>query len=454
MGVLLLLGIVGTGLGLATLSASSSAAPPPQAERTTSTDSRREILREMLQLKGTWSTMTTLESTIDGVPQKPRQFKHIWSIDRDMITDTGEDGFAARTFRYTIDPQKVPKTIDLTLLNAGSTLYGIYKLEGASLTVCFSGERPGDFEEQPSPFRILAKFHRERRTATQLAQECPNAPGCYWALEPKGSVPGSMHSNGTDLIVKKDPQGALVVILAYVTRFHGDTADREYRPVAFDYKRRGYLLTVGQGGSSGSASIPGVTLVMREYRLDPAVLPYDAVKRLGIEVIPPDVRQAAKADASVWALQAARDAGVEVLPRPEVGKPFAFSLTDTKGRAIRSADLKGKVVLVDCWAGWCSPCMAKMPRLKVLYERRHGDGFEVIGVNFDHNRARAEELVKTVGLPWAEVYVPDDERIRELWADGPGISSLPRLFLIDRAGILRWTGGPEELEEWINSLFQ
>ena len=89
-------------------------------------------------------------------------------------------------------------------------------------------------------------------------------------------------------------------------------------------------------------------------------------------------------------------------------------------------------MLIDCWAGWCSPCMAKMPQLKALYERRHGDGFEVIGVNFDHNRDRAEELVKTVGLPWSEVYVPDDDRTRELWADGPGITDLPRLFLIDR----------------------
>jgi thiol-disulfide isomerase/thioredoxin len=111
-------------------------------------------------------------------------------------------------------------------------------------------------------------------------------------------------------------------------------------------------------------------------------------------------------------------------------------------------------VLIDCWAGWCSPCMAKMPQLKAIYDRRHGDGLEVIGVNFDHDRARAEELVKTIGLPWSEVYVPDDERTRELWADGPGITVLPRLFLIDRAGTLRWTGGPGELEARINSLFE
>ena len=89
--------------------------------------------------------------------------------------------------------------------------------------------------------------------------------------------------------------------------------------------------------------------------------------------------------------------------------------------------------------------MAKMPRLKALYDRRHADGFEVIGVNFDHNRARAEELVKTLGLPWAEVYVPDDDRTRRLWADGPGISGLPRLFLIDRG---ESSAGRARRESW------
>lgn len=193
---------------------------------------------------------------------------------------------------------------------------------------------------------------------------------------------------------------------------------------------------------------------MREYRLDPAVLPFNQVKRLGIEVIPPETRQVAKAAASVRAVQAARDSGVEMLPAPEVGKPFPFSLTDTKGRALRSAELKGKVVLIDCWAGWCSPCMAKMPKLKELYERRRGDGFEVIGINFDHSRERAEELVKKLGLNWPEVYVPDDDRTRELWADGPGISGLPRLFLIDQGGILRWSGSPLEIEERVTRLLR
>ena len=455
VGVPVLFAAVGTGLGLASLGALQLPAETAQTQRTSASEPREEIRREMLQLKGTWSSMQELESTVNGVPQKPISFKLIWSIDRDMITTSDEEGFAAHTYRFTVDPEKLPKAIDFTILNTGLKLQGIYKLDGENLTVCFSpGDRPKDLEAQPDAYQIRAVFNRASRTPSPLAQEYSNDAGCYWAVEPKGALPASLYSNGVDLIIKSDPQGALVVILAFITKQQGDSPELELRPVAFDEDRARHVPAVVQGGSSGSGSVIGANLVMREYRLDPAVLPFNQVKRLGIEVIPPETRQVAKAAASVRAVQAARDSGVEMLPAPEVGKPFPFSLTDTKGRALRSDELKGKVVLIDCWAGWCSPCMAKMPKLKELYERRRGDGFEVIGINFDHSRERAEELVKKLGLNWPEVYVPDDDRTRELWADGPGISGLPRLFLIDQGGILRWSGSPLEIEERVTRLLR
>ena len=52
--------------------ASAIVPQPPQAERPAPPDPREAIRREMLQLKGTWSSMQTVESTINGVPQQPK----------------------------------------------------------------------------------------------------------------------------------------------------------------------------------------------------------------------------------------------------------------------------------------------------------------------------------------------------------------------------------------------
>jgi RNA polymerase sigma factor (sigma-70 family) len=451
--VLLLLGTVGTGLAM--LGVSSPPPEAPQAQPAAPPESREAIRREMFQLKGTWTTTATFQNAINGVPQPPKEVKLVWSIDRDTITGTDKDGFAGMTYRFSVDPNQTPKTIDLNMLNTGLSLQGLYQLEGDTLIVSMGVQRPKDLDEGQGHVRMV--FHRESRTPTLLPQEYPTAPGCYWALEPRGAVGSATYSSGIDVMAKKDPQGAMIITLAYVARRQNGRRDVEYRPVAFDDKKVRHLPKRIRGGGSESPSIRGVVLVMNEYRLDPDALPFDRVRNLGIELIPIEARQATETAASARAVKEARDAGTAILPWPEVGKPFAFSLTDTKGRVIRASELKGKVVLIDCWAGWCSPCMAKMPGLKQLYERRHGDGLEIVGINFDNDRARAEELVRTHGLPWTEVWVPDDDRTRRLWVDGPGIAGLPRLFLIDREGILRWDGGfpgGGDLEDKINSLLK
>jgi uncharacterized protein (TIGR03067 family) len=445
------------GVGLAMLGAFHSP-PQPRQEPPTPDDAREEMRREMLQLKGTWSTMVTVQSTDGGVPQPPKEEKMIWSIDRDTITQSDDGGFAGWTYRYTLDPDRSPRTIELRSLNAGFTLHGIYRLEGETLTVAYGHERPKRFEPGPTDMQLVLR--RESRTPTKLSPEYPNADGCYWAIKPKPggpkgvAFPSSMSTSpGINLILSKAPDGAMHIVLAYVTKAVADGSEVEYRPVALDRDKRRYLFEPGDGGTVATP-VREAMLTQQEFRLDPVVLPFDRVRAMGIEVVPAEVRRDEEIKASERAIQEARDAGIDILPRPAVGQPFSYSLTDTKGRVLRSADLKGKVVLIDCWASWSGPCTQKLPRLKELYERRRGDGFEVIGLNFDTDRGRAERVVQALALPWPQVFVPADDRARRLWKDGPGLPSYPRSLLIDRQGILRHDGRPEELEAWIDSLLK
>ena len=93
-GLLLLIGTLGTGMGLMMAGAHPSQ-EKTQVEPTPPPVAREANRREMFQLKGTWTSMQKIENRrIGGVPQPPKPFKLIWSIDRDTITTTNEDGFA------------------------------------------------------------------------------------------------------------------------------------------------------------------------------------------------------------------------------------------------------------------------------------------------------------------------------------------------------------------------
>ena len=453
-GLFLVVGALGTGMGLALAGANPPQAQPPEVKPMPSAVVQKDHtanLREMLQLKGTWTSPQTMNMAINNVPQPPKAYKLIWSIDRDTITESDENGFAQHTYRFTLGPDQTPKTVDLTTLNTRLELRGIYKLEGDTLTICYGLERPKDLEKRPH--QVPLTFHRESRTPVQLAPEIANAPGCYWAIGPGGGLASSLTSGGISYIAQKDPQGAMVITLAFVAKLEDGQPNVEYRPVALDDQKTRYLFEHNQGGGwSSSATYPGIVLAHYGLRLDPKQLPFDRVRRLGIELVPAEVTRAAEAAKSVGAFQEAHEFGIELLPRAEIGKPFEFSLTDSQGHALHSAALKGKVVLIDIWSSWRTPCMGKMAEVKTLYEGRRRDGFEVVGVNFENNRDMTEQLIKTLGLPWPQVIVSNDARTRRLWTDGPGLRGTPKLFLIDRDGILRWNGGPDELEKRITDL--
>ena len=402
------------------------------------------------EIVGSWTSEEPIQETVGGVPKPPRLVKTRWEITSDKIAMADEDGFLEREIRYTLDPTKTPKAIDLTHLDSGANLLGIYRLEGDELTLGYGVERPKEIKEGASLFH---KLKREGRFPRLLAPRYELAPGCHWAMAPDGGMPSSWGGGGIHYMVEKGPDGALFIILAHVKKSGRDPGPSVH-PVVFDAQGKRHLPKGWEGGSNGSWAVPGALLQHQKYRLDPADLPAEKAATIGIEAVPSDVQRAAKEAASVEAIEKARGKGIDLLPWPRVGEPYDFTLKTGDGQVLRSRDLKGKVVLIDCWATWCSPCMAKMPKLKELYEKRHGEGLEVVGVNFDQDQEKARQILKGLGLPWAEVFVPTDEATRETWEKAAGIEGLPRLLVIDRDGILRYDGGPGEVEEQVNKWLQ
>jgi thiol-disulfide isomerase/thioredoxin len=111
-----------------------------------------------------------------------------------------------------------------------------------------------------------------------------------------------------------------------------------------------------------------------------------------------------------------------------------FFVRDLQGRDISSADLRGKVALINFWATWCQPCKKEMPGYQKLTDRYGPRGFAVVGFKFDTMADTEDPLqfAKKIGVRYPLAVGAD-----ELKQKFGGIEGLPTTLLYDREGILR-----------------
>ncbi|PWV51521.1 TlpA disulfide reductase family protein [Chitinophaga sp. S165] len=109
-----------------------------------------------------------------------------------------------------------------------------------------------------------------------------------------------------------------------------------------------------------------------------------------------------------------------------------FSMKDVNGQSVSLKDLRGKTVLLEFWASWCSPCRAENPNLKEQYKLYKEKGFEILGVSLDSDKKKWEEAIAKDGIPW--IHVSDLKG----WSNEAGIlygvSGVPAGFLIGPDG--------------------
>jgi thiol-disulfide isomerase/thioredoxin len=112
----------------------------------------------------------------------------------------------------------------------------------------------------------------------------------------------------------------------------------------------------------------------------------------------------------------------------------AFTVDDLQGHKISSADLHGKVVLVDFWATWCQPCKQEMPGYQKLLDRYGAQGLAVVGFKFDTMMDTEDptKFAEKIGVRYPLAVATDD--LKQKFG---GIEGLPTTMLYDREGILR-----------------
>ena len=97
---------------------------------------------------------------------------------------------------------------------------------------------------------------------------------------------------------------------------------------------------------------------------------------------------------------------------------------------------KGKVMLVDFWSPWCPPCKAEIPNIKAIWEKYHGDDFDVLSVAVweESRRMTWRNTIDTAafyGVKWHQLNNGHREP-----ASLYGVQSIPHMILFDKDGTI------------------
>lgn len=142
---------------------------------------------------------------------------------------------------------------------------------------------------------------------------------------------------------------------------------------------------------------------------------------------------------------------VEKMKLLAVGQPAPeISLPDPDGNLVTLSSYRGKYVLVDFWAKWCGPCRQENPNVVKMYHKYKDQGFDVLGVSLDRNRADWVQAIEEDGLEWT--HVSDLKYFNSEAAELYNINAIPFSVLVDPNGIiiaknLRGKGLEKKLEE-------
>lgn len=111
-----------------------------------------------------------------------------------------------------------------------------------------------------------------------------------------------------------------------------------------------------------------------------------------------------------------------------------FTQQTPEGKTVSLADYRGKYVLVDFWASWCTPCRAENPAVLKAYQTFKGRNFEVLGVSLDQEKTRGKwvQAIADDHLPWTQV--SDLRGFGSEAAKRYGVQAIPQNFLIDPTG--------------------
>ena len=116
-------------------------------------------------------------------------------------------------------------------------------------------------------------------------------------------------------------------------------------------------------------------------------------------------------------------------------RPLApdFSGTSLTGATIKLSSYRGKIVVLNFWGSWCSPCRDEAPTLAVLDEQYGSKGVAFLGDDVGDTPANALAFTRSAGITYPSINDQGYAVVQQLAQVVP-VNATPTTVVIDTTG--------------------
>ncbi|PWI17373.1 redoxin domain-containing protein [Streptomyces sp. Act143] len=127
--------------------------------------------------------------------------------------------------------------------------------------------------------------------------------------------------------------------------------------------------------------------------------------------------------------------GVDTVAEGKRSAAPVLSGESIDGKKLSTADYKGKVLVVNVWGSWCSPCRAEAKNLEAVYQDVKDQGVEFVGLNTrDASTTLAKSFEKEFGITYPSIYDPTGKQMLRFKKGTLNPQLIPSTLVIDRDG--------------------
>lgn len=120
-------------------------------------------------------------------------------------------------------------------------------------------------------------------------------------------------------------------------------------------------------------------------------------------------------------------------PQPLIG----FTLPDIEGKPQASSQWQGKVLVINFWASWCSPCLEEIPEFIAMQKRYESQGVQFIGIAIDQLES-VKTFLNSLKINYP-ILIAKDTGLNLARQLGNSFDAVPYTLVVDRQGLIVFT---------------